>query len=193
MHNFRKSATLSLLFFVLFAGAAAAESCTTVVDLKRAAERTGQLTEMAAITKLAGLDDPEIDIGPLTLFAPTDDAFNALPAGFRARLLAPENREHLVALLMHHAVMGEYSFERLKKARVPEFTVPSVDAGEVLVSRERGLTVEGAKFVEANIIATDGIIHLIDKVLIPPSVKAALWDDAETAGKPEKLAEHIDD
>lgn len=193
MHHIQKSATLTFLFLILFAGAAAAESCSTLVDLKRTAERTGRLTEMAAATKLAGLDDPQVDIGPLTLFAPTDDAFNALPSGFRARLLAPENREHLVALLMHHAVMGEYSFERLKKARAPEFTVPAVDAGEVLVSRGNGLSVEGAKFVEANIVATDGIIHLIDKVLIPPSVKAALWDDNEVAGKPEKFAEHTGD
>lgn len=188
----RIGALLALIVSCLLGHAAGAEPCSTIVDLKQAALRTGQLTEMMSATHLAGLDDPEVDVGPLTLLAPTDEAFRALPAGFRARLLAPENRQHLVALLMHHAVMGEFSFERLKKARAPEFTIPTVDAGEVLVSIRPGMTIEGAKLVEANIQATNGIIHLIDRVLIPPSVKAALWDDNEVAPRTDKLAEHAE-
>ncbi len=175
----RRVLTAALVLFVV-AGAARAEpqsgNCRRLLNLKGMAEQTGVLTEMAAATRLAGLDGGGIDIGELTLLAPTDEAFRALPAGFRKRLLAPENREHLTALLMHHAVVGAYSFDRLKAARAPEFTIPTVDADGVLVSIRNGVSIEGARLVEADIRATDGIIHLIDRVLIPPSVKAALWD-----------------
>jgi uncharacterized surface protein with fasciclin (FAS1) repeats len=163
-------------------------TCQTLVNLKRAAERTGVLTEMAAATHLAGLDGGDIDIGPLTLLAPTDDAFKALPRGFRDRLLAPENREHLTALLMHHALLGEYDTDRLRRAKVSNYTVQAVDASEVEVFTDRGILFESAKIVEGDIRATDGVIHLIDTVLIPPSVKEALWDDAE-ASQPDQLAE----
>jgi uncharacterized surface protein with fasciclin (FAS1) repeats len=171
------------------AGEAAALSCSSLVDLKRTAERTGVLMEMAAATRLAGLDDPEVDVGPLTLLAPTDKAFNALPKGFRERLLAPENRQHLTALLMHHAVLGEFPTERLRRAKAKNFTIQAVDASEIEIFTNRGIQIESAKLVEADIRATDGIIHLIDKVLIPPSVKAALWDETEVGVEPEKLAE----
>ena len=126
-------AVLALFTLSLMAGTAAAAdgTCHTLVNLKRTAERTGVLKEMAAATKLAGLDGGDIDIGPLTLLAPTDDAFNALPKGFRERLLAPENSDLLMQLLMHHALLGEYDTERLRKARVKNYTVPAVDGSEV--------------------------------------------------------------
>jgi uncharacterized surface protein with fasciclin (FAS1) repeats len=177
------TAVLILALAPTVAGAAPGEeNCSSrILDLKRTAEQTGVLKEMAAATKLAGLGESGVDIGPLTIFAPTDEAFNALPEGFRRRLLAPENRAHLTALLMHHAVLGEYTFERLRKARAPEFTVPAVDASGVQVSIRRGLSIEGAHLIEADIRATNGIIHLIDRVLVPPEVKAALWDPADDA------------
>ncbi len=174
-------AVLALFSLSLVAGTAAAAdgTCHTLVNLKRTAERTGVLKEMAAATKLAGLDGGDVDIGPLTLLAPTDDAFNALPKGFRERLLAPENSEHLTRLLLHHALMGEYDTERLRKARVKNYTVPAVGGSEVEVWTNRGIIFEGAKIIEGDIRATDGIIHLIDTVLIPPSVMDALWDESE--------------
>lgn len=170
--------------------AALAQSCATVVNLKQTAERTGVLKEMAAVTHLAGLDDTGVDIGALTLLAPTDAAFNALPQGFRERLLAPENRQHLTALLMHHAVLGEYPVERLKKAKATNFTIPAVDGSGVEIFTGRGLSVEGARLIEADIRATDGIIHLIDKVLIPPSVMAAIGGEDF---QPDKIAATVEE
>lgn len=185
----------AVLVLVLASNLASAGSgdgnCARILDLKRTAEQTGVLKEMSAATKLAGLGASGVDIGQLTLFAPTDTAFNALPAGFRKRLLAPENRAHLTALLMHHAVLGEYSFDRLRKARAPEFTIPAVDATGVLVSIRNGISIEGARLVEADVRATNGIIHLIDRVLIPPEVKAALWEPAD--GAPEAKVAGISD
>lgn len=182
--------SITLLFIATEAGA---QTCTSVVNLKKTAERTGVLGEMAAATRLAGLDDPELDIGPLTLLAPTDEAFRALPQGFRDRLLAPENRQHLVALLMHHAILGEYPTERLRNARVKNFTIQAVDASEVEIFTDRGIVIEDAKLVEGDVWATDGLIHIIDRVLIPPSVREALWEDPEApADKPAKVAEHFE-
>ncbi len=75
-----------------------------VMNLKEAAAATGLLAKMTEATKLAGLDNPEVDVGPLTLLAPSDEAFNALPQETRDKLLAPENRALLTDLLLYHAV-----------------------------------------------------------------------------------------
>lgn len=160
---------------------ASADDCAMKVNLKEAAKRTGALTQMAAATEAAGLSNPEVKVGPLTLLAPTDEAFNALPEEFRTRLLAPENRAHLVTLLLHHAIPGEFPTERLLKAKVKHYAIDAIDGSQVEITTRRGIDVAGAKIVKADIIATDGIIHLIDKVLIPPSVMAALSQPQQSA------------
>ncbi len=161
-----------------FTGQSMAEDCYVKVDLKASAERTGVLAKMMAATKLAGLDDPEIDVGPMTLFAPSDEAFDALPDGLRKKLLSPEHRDQLSAILMHHAIPGQFPMDRLMKARVQNYTVDAVDGSEVEITTNRGIDIAGAKIVQGDIIATDGIIHVINKVLIPPAVLAALEADA---------------
>lgn len=154
--------------------AAVAESAP---NLKAAAEATGMLGRMMEVTRLAGLDDPEIEVGPLTLLAPSDAAFDALPPLIKERLLAPENRAHLTDLLLFHALPGLYPTERLLKARVRTYTVQAIDGSEVLVKKSRKtgiIDIEGARIVRPDVIASDGIIHVIDKVLIPPPVLEAL-------------------
>jgi uncharacterized surface protein with fasciclin (FAS1) repeats len=144
------------------------------LNLKQAAEKSGVLVQMMAATKLAGLDDPEVNVGPLTLFAPSDEAFAALPEELRDKLLAPENREQLTAVLLHHAVPGEFPTARLLNASARHYAVDAIDGTLVEITTRRGIDVAGAAIVKADIIATDGIIHIIDKVLIPKSVLAAL-------------------
>lgn len=149
----------------------------TKPNLKQAAEATGVLSKMMHATRLAGLDNPDIDVGPLTLLAPSDAAFDALPAGIRDRLLAPENRAHLTDLLLYHAVPGLYPTDRLLKARVRTYTISAIDGSEILIQKSRKtgeIAVAGAKIISADVTATDGIIHIIDKVLIPPHVLEAL-------------------
>jgi uncharacterized surface protein with fasciclin (FAS1) repeats len=177
--------TMGAVFAVLFAGLtihpvsqAIADDCAAKVNLKASAERSGVLAKMIAATKLAGLDDPTIDTGPMTLFAPSDAAFDALPEGVRKKLLSPEYREQLAAVLMHHAIPGTYPMERLMKARVPNYTVGAVDGSEVEITTSRGIDIAGAKIIQGDIIATDGIIHVIDKVLIPLVVQAELNTEA---------------
>ena len=143
-------------------------------NLKTAAEQSGVLGQMMAATKLAGLDDPEVNVGQLTLFAPSDTAFAALPGDLRAKLLAPENRELLAAVLMHHAVPGEFPTARLINASARHYAVDAIDGTLVEITTRHGLDVSGAHIVKADIMATNGIIHIIDKVLIPAPVQAKL-------------------
>jgi uncharacterized surface protein with fasciclin (FAS1) repeats len=145
------------------------------MTIKEAAAATGMLVKMTEATKLAGLDDPG-DVGPLTLLAPSDEAFNALPQDIRDKLLAPENRAHLIDLLLYHAVRGLYPTERLLKAKVRNYTISAIDGSALEINKRMKtgeIDIAGAKIVRSE-TASDGIIHVIDKVLIPPAVMAAL-------------------
>jgi uncharacterized surface protein with fasciclin (FAS1) repeats len=160
-----------------------------VMTLKEAAAATGMLVKMTEATKLAGLDDPEVDVGPLTLLAPSDDAFNALPQDIRDRLLAPENRALLTDLLLYHAVPGLYPTDRLLKAKVRNYTISAIEGSAIEINKRRKtgeIDIAGAKIVRSE-TASDGIIHVIDKVLIPPAVMAALT--AQPSMEPAVVAE----
>ena len=157
--------------------AAAPAEAPKVMTLKDAAAATGMLIKMTEATKLAGLDDPEVDVGPLTLLAPSDEAFNALPQEMRDKLLAPENRALLTDLLLYHAIPGLYPTERLLKAKVRNYTISAIEGSEIEINKRMKtgeIDIAGAKIVRSDVTASDGIIHVIDKVLIPPAVMAAL-------------------
>lgn len=170
--------------------AAAPVETPKVMTLKEAAAATGMLAKMTEATKLAGLDDPEIDVGPLTLLAPSDEAFNALPQDIREKLLAPENRALLTDLLLYHAIPGLYPTERLLGARVRNYTVSAIDGSALEINKRMKtgeIDIAGAKIVRSDVTASDGIIHVIDKVLIPPAVLAAL--NAPPMPEPALIAE----
>lgn len=157
--------------------AAAPAEAPKVMTLKDAAAATGMLIKMTEATKLAGLDNPEVDVGPLTLLAPSDEAFNALPQEMRDKLLAPENRALLTDLLLYHAIPGLYPTERLLKAKVRNYTISAIEGSEIEINKRMKtgeIDIAGAKIVRSDVTASDGIIHVIDKVLIPPAVMAAL-------------------
>lgn len=181
MRQFHRSLMLAAVAISAFSSSVSADDCSAKVNLKDSALRTGVLGKMMAATEQAGLANPEVKVGPLTLFAPSDAAFAALPDVFRERLLAPENREQLVTLLLHHAVPGEFPTERLLKAKHKHYAVDAIDGSEVVITTRGGIDVEGAKITQADIIATDGIIHVIDKVLVPASVQAALMPAQQAA------------
>lgn len=160
-----------------------------VMNLKEAAAATGMLMKMTEATKLAGLDNPEVDVGPLTLLAPSDDAFNALPQDIRDKLLAPENRALLTDLLLYHAVPGLYPAERLLKAKVRNYTISAIEGSPIEINKRMKtgeINIAGARIIRSE-IASDGIIHVIDKVLIPPAVMAALT--APPSSEPALIAE----
>ena len=103
--------------------------------------------------------------GPFTLLAPTDDAFERLPEGTLADLLKPENKEQLQAVLKYHVLTGAITSEEVSKLKLPE----TVQGGTVKIENgeDGGVTINGAKVLRGDINASNGVIHVIDTVLIP--------------------------
>ncbi len=114
----------------------------------------------------AGLTDTLSGEGPFTVFAPTDEAFAALPEGTLEQLLQPENRDMLVQVLTYHVVEGSVMSGDLSTTEVPSLEGRSinvtVDEGSVMVN--------SANVVQADIEASNGVIHVIDKVILPPQM-----------------------
>jgi len=133
-------------------------------DIVDTAVGAGQFKTLAAALQAAGLIDTLKGAGPFTVFAPTDDAFAKLPAGTVESLLKPENKAKLVSILTYHVVPGKVTAAevvKLKKAKTVQGQAASIKAkgGEVMV--------DGAKVVKTDIIASNGIIHVIDSVIMP--------------------------
>jgi uncharacterized surface protein with fasciclin (FAS1) repeats len=133
-------------------------------DIVDTAIKAGQFKTLAAALKAAGLVDTLKGAGPFTVFAPTDAAFAALPAGTVESLLKPENHDKLVAILTYHVVPG-----RVTAAQVAGMDSAKTVEGQALAIHASGktVTVNGAHVVKADVAASNGVIHVIDKVLIP--------------------------
>jgi uncharacterized surface protein with fasciclin (FAS1) repeats len=120
-------------------------------------------TTLVAAVQAAGLENSLVNAGPLMVFAPTDEAFNALPAGTVEDLLKPENKEKLASILKHHVTPGNYSKEFLKKFK----KVGQADGNDAKVEVVGDdVFVGGAKIV-ASVDAGNGIVHVVDKVIVP--------------------------
>jgi len=137
----------------------------TVVEIAAATEGFGTL--VAAINA-AELVDTLNGPGPFTVFAPTDEAFLALPDGLLDALLLPENKETLAKILTYHVVPGS-----VLAADVMDGDVATVEGQTVALSTADGVTVNGAAVVQADVIADNGVIHAIDAVILPPDVDPA--------------------
>lgn len=133
-------------------------------DIVDTAVAAGQFNTLAAALKAAGLVDTLKGAGPFTVFAPTDAAFAKLPAGTVEELLKPENKEKLIAVLTYHVVAGKAmakdvaSMSSAKTVNGKDVSL-KVDGGKVLVN--------SATVVAADVNASNGVIHVIDTVLLP--------------------------
>jgi uncharacterized surface protein with fasciclin (FAS1) repeats len=103
--------------------------------------------------------------GPFTVFAPTNEAFAALPAGLVDKLLLPENKDLLVKILTYHVVSGT-----VLAADVTAGDVPTVEGQNITITTDMGVKVNGATVTATDIIASNGVIHVIDAVILPPDV-----------------------
>lgn len=144
---------------------AATEAAGTIVDV--AASTDGFSTLVAAV-QAAGLAETLSGEGPFTVFAPTDEAFAALPPGVLDALLLPENKDTLVKILTYHVVPGY-----VMAADVMDGDVATVEGQTIALSTADGVTVNGAKVVQADVMADNGVIHVIDAVLLPADVDPA--------------------
>lgn len=137
----------------------------TIVEV---ASSTEGFSTLVAAVSAAGLVDTLNGEGPFTVFAPTDEAFAALPAGVLDALLLPENKDVLTQILTYHVVSGQ-----VMAADVTDGEVATVEGQSVTLSTADGVTVNGAKVIQADVVTSNGVIHAIDAVLLPPGVDPA--------------------
>jgi uncharacterized surface protein with fasciclin (FAS1) repeats len=138
---------------------------TMVGDIVAVASETEGFSTLVAALTAASLVETLQGEGPFTVFAPTDDAFAALPAGLLEKLLLPENVGVLTAILTYHVVSG-----KVMSTDVMAGDVPSVEGSPITLGTTDGVQVNDATVVSADIETSNGVIHVIDKVLVPSTV-----------------------
>jgi uncharacterized surface protein with fasciclin (FAS1) repeats len=141
--------------------AAQATESKTVVEI---AAGNPDFSTLVAAVQAAGLAETLSGEGPFTVFAPTNAAFAALPAGTVENLLKPENKDQLVAILTYHVVPG-----RVLAADVVGLdTATTVNGAAIDISTEGGVKVNTANVTATDIVGSNGVIHVIDAVILPP-------------------------
>ena len=152
---------LALTAAAFMAGPAlAGDSPKDIVDT---AVEAGSFGTLVAAVQAAGLVDTLKGEGPFTVFAPTDDAFAALPEGTVDTLLLPENKDQLTAILTYHVVPGKVMSGDLSN----NMMATTAQGGDITIMTDGGVTVNGANVVSADIETSNGVIHVIDAVIIP--------------------------
>lgn len=163
MKLFRIAAVAALAVPLALSSVAAKAS-----DIVDTAVSAGQFQTLVAAVQAAGLVDTLKGSGPFTVFAPTDEAFAKLPAGTVETLLKPENKDKLVAVLTYHVVPGKV----MKDDIAGQVVMPQTVEGEtVTIDAINGNPmINGANIVATDVEASNGVIHVIDEVILPPSM-----------------------
>lgn len=165
-----KSVTAALgLAACLLTTAAPARAADDIVDT---AVKAGSFNTLVAAVKAAGLVETLKGKGPFTVFAPTDEAFAKLPAGTLETLLKPQNKKQLASILTYHVVGGKYDAARITGAKAKQFGLKSVQGSLIPVDLRTGVLVSGANVVKTDIATSNGVIHVIDTVMLPPKATA---------------------
>jgi uncharacterized surface protein with fasciclin (FAS1) repeats len=134
-------------------------------DIVDTAVEAGSFSTLVAAVEAAGLVDTLKGEGPFTVFAPTDEAFAALPEGTVEDLLKPENKDQLTQILTYHVVPGKVMSTDLTNG----MEAGTVEGSDVTIMTEGGVMVEDASVTTADVEASNGVIHVIDKVIMPGS------------------------
>lgn len=148
---------------MLSAAAAPALADNHSMDIVDTAVNAEGFETLVAAVEAAGLVDTLKGEGPFTVFAPTDEAFAALPEGTVEDLLKPENKDKLTSVLTYHVVPGKVMSGDLSDG----MTAATVEGSEVTIMTEGGVMVDDATVVQPDIEASNGVIHVIDKVIMP--------------------------
>jgi len=134
-------------------------------DIIAVAQGAGSFNTLVAAVQAAGLVEVLQGDGPFTVFAPTDEAFSKLPTGTVESLLKPENKDKLVAILTYHVISGKVLAADVKTMKAKTVNGQNVN---LLVS-DYGVKVNNAKVIKTDVMASNGVIHVIDTVIIPQS------------------------
>ena len=162
-----RGALLGLIAIVLTftATARVADNSVEPTDVVDTAVAAGQFKTLAAALEAAELIDALKGTGPFTVFAPTDEAFAKLPAGTVEALLKPENKEKLKAVLLYHVVPGSVTADQVTKLNGR--SVKTLQGSSIKVKTSYGVKVDNASVTQTDIKASNGVIHVIDTVLMP--------------------------
>jgi uncharacterized surface protein with fasciclin (FAS1) repeats len=147
-------------------GGMSAQTPMPMGDVVAVASANPEFSTLVTAIQAAGLVDTLKGAGPFTVFAPTNAAFAALPAGALDDLLKPENKARLTAVLTYHVLPGKVIAADVTGAQV---SPASVQGATLAVDGRAGVSVNGANVVTPDIQASNGVIHVIDKVLMPPA------------------------
>jgi uncharacterized surface protein with fasciclin (FAS1) repeats len=145
------------------AASTAPEAAGTIVDV---ASANAEFSTLVAAVKAAGLVETLSGTGPFTVFAPTNEAFAALPAGLVDKLLLPANKEALTKILTYHVLPA-----KVMAADVAAGKVKTVEGSEITIATDGGVKVDKANVTATDVAASNGVIHVIDQVLVPADVK----------------------
>ncbi len=132
-------------------------------DIVDTAAEAGSFTTLLAAAEAAGLVETLKGEGPYTVFAPTDEAFAALPEGTVDNLLLPENKDMLAGILTYHVIAGKVMSTDLQD----DMEAETVQGTTVMIDLDNGVMVDDATVTTADIEASNGVIHIIDKVIMP--------------------------
>jgi len=158
----RKLILLSLSVFIISLTANAQKK--DIVDL---AAGNKNLTTLVTAVKAAGLVETLKSEGPFTVFAPTNEAFANLPEGTLEMLLKPENKDALTKVLTYHVIPAKVMSTDLKSG----MKAKTAEGEEIMVDLSKGVMINDATVRKADIKATNGVVHVIDKVILPPSMR----------------------
>lgn len=162
----KKAIALFTTTFIAIAGIAIADHHKSAKkDIVAVAAGNDAFSTLVAAVKAGGLVETLQGKGPFTVFAPTNDAFAKLPEGTVESLLKPENKEKLVSILTYHVVPGKVLAKDVKAGEVPtaqgQKATISIKDGTVMIDK--------AKVVKTDVMASNGVIHVIDSVILPNS------------------------
>jgi uncharacterized surface protein with fasciclin (FAS1) repeats len=148
------------------AGQSAVQDDESAKDVVKVAAGSKDHTTLVAAVKQADLVNALSNAGPFTVFAPTNAAFEKLPKGTVEDLMKPENKEKLQDILQYHVYVGSLKTDMMQDGQ----TLNQVNSGNISISKKDGkVMINNAATIVASIPASNGIIHVIDEVLIPPS------------------------
>ncbi len=160
-----KALSRAILAAAVAAPLALSAVAAKAADIVDTAVSAGQFNTLVAAVQAAGLVETLKGEGPFTVFAPTDEAFAKLPAGTVEDLLKPENRDQLVAILTYHVVPGKVMSSDIAGKKLEAGTVQGSDLS--IDAMGSGVAVDNAMVIQADVEASNGVIHVIDTVVLP--------------------------
>ncbi len=158
-----RTTVLALTTAIALTGSAFAAAHASSKDIVETATEAGTFETLLAAATAAGLVDDLKGEGPFTIFAPTDAAFAALPEGTVENLLKPENKDQLISILSYHVVPGKVMSTDL----TDDMKAMTLQGSEITVDLDNGVMVNDATVTAADVEASNGVIHIVDKVILP--------------------------